>query len=97
MRYKLLFLFYCLYLFEVMAQGDLTHEVEADTLRWPIPKPDAGWKLEYMPHNNANHNVYVYKDKLYDNLFTRTLGWNGGDGVQTTALPDGNVFWSFNV
>ena len=79
-----------------MAQGDLTHEVAADTLRWPVPQVDPSWQLEYMPHNNANHNVYVYKDKLYDGLFTRTLGWNGGDGVQTTALPNGNVFWSFN-
>ena len=80
----------------LLAQGDLTHEVAANTERWPVPQPDTSWKLEYLPHNNANHNVYVYKDKLYDGLFTRTLGWNGGDGVQTTALPDGNVFWSFN-
>lgn len=78
------------------AQGDQTREVEADTMRWPAPHVEADWQLEYLPHNNANHNVYVYKDKLYDGLFTRTLGWNGGDGVQTTALPDGNVFWSFN-
>ena len=80
----------------VHAQGDLTHEVPADTNRWPKPQLASEWKLEYLPHNNANHNVYVYKDKLYDALFTRTLGWNGGDGVQTTALPGGNVFWSFN-
>ena len=75
---------------------DLTREVEADTQKWPIPVLKEEWKLEYMPHNNANHNVYVYKDKLYDALFTRTRGWNGGDGVQTTMLPNGNVFWSFN-
>ena len=74
----------------------MTHEVAANTERWPVPQIETSWKLEYLPHNNANHNVYVYKDKLYDGLFTRTLGWNGGDGVQTTALPDGNVFWSFN-
>lgn len=79
-----------------VAQGDLTHEVAADVDRWPVPDLPAEWKLELMAHNNANHNVYVYKDKLYDGLFTRTLGWNGGDGVQTVALPDGNVFWSFN-
>ena len=66
----------------LFAQGDLTHEVAADTERWPVPEIDPSWKLEYMPHNNANHNVYVYKDKLYDGLFTRTLGWNG---VSTTA------------
>lgn len=75
---------------------DLTHEVEADTEKWSVPSVKEEWKLEYMPHNNANHNVYVYKDKLYDALFTRTRGWNGGDGVETTMLPDGNVFWSFN-
>lgn len=80
----------------VASAQDLTHEVEADTLKWPVPSVKKEWKLEYMPHNNANHNVYVYKDKLYDGLFTRTLGWNGGDGVQTAMLPDGNVFWSFN-
>lgn len=75
---------------------DLTHDVEADTLKWPAPVIDSAWKLNYMGHNNANNNVYVYKDKLYDGLFTRSLGWNGGDGVETTLLPDGNLFWTFN-
>ncbi len=75
---------------------DLTHEVEADLDKWPAPVVDESWNLELMAHNNANKNVYVYKDKLYDNLFTRSLGWNGGDGVETTLLPDGNLFWSFN-
>ncbi len=75
---------------------DLTHEVEADTIKWPVPVIDDAWQLTYLPHNNPNKNVYVYKDKLYDGLFTRNLGWNGGDGVQTTLLPDGNLFWTFN-
>lgn len=75
---------------------DLTHEVAADEGRWPAPQVKEEWKLEFLAHNNANHNVYVFKDKCYDGLFTRTLGWNGGDGVETTLLPDGNVFWSFN-
>lgn len=75
---------------------DLTKEVEADTDRWPVPVVDSSWKLTLMAHNNANKNVYVYKDKLYDGLFTRSLGWNGGDGVETTLLPDGNLFWTFN-
>lgn len=39
--------------------------------------------------------VTVYKDKTYDGFFTRDLGWNGGDGVYSTELPDGNIFWSF--
>lgn len=75
---------------------DLTHEVEADHSKWPEPVVDSAWKLTLMKHNNANKNVYVYKDKLYDGLFTRSLGWNGGDGVETTLLPDGNLFWTFN-
>ena len=47
-----------------------------------------------FPHSHAypRHN-----DALRMNdLFTRSLGWNGGDGVFTTGLPDGNIFWSFN-
>ena len=78
------------------ADGDLTREVPADTVQYPVPAIEADWNLVWMPHNCSNKNVYVYKDKLYDDLFTRTLGWNGGDGVQTVALPGGNVFWSFN-
>ena len=60
---------------------DLTHDVEADTLKWPAPVIDSAWKLNYMGHNNANNNVYVYKDKLYDGLFTRSL-----DGMAVTVL-----------
>lgn len=54
---------------------------------------DPAWKLELM---ETNGYVMAFKDKKYDMLFTRTLGWNGGDGVLTTQLPDGNTFWSFN-
>ena len=55
------------------------------------------WELELITNvGQHNPNVFVYKDKKYDNLFTRNLGWNGGDGVLSTLLPDGNVFWSFN-
>lgn len=61
------------------------------------PVLEASWKLELIT-NVGQHNskVFVYKDKKYDELFTRTLGWNGGDGVLSTLLPDGNTFWSFN-
>ncbi|WP_287636193.1 DUF5005 domain-containing protein [Bacteroides sp.] len=54
---------------------------------------DPAWELELM---ETNGYVMAFKDKKYDKLFTRTLGWNGGDGVLTTLLPDGNAFWSFN-
>ena len=61
------------------------------------PAIDPSWNLVMMPDEGGQAPcVFVYKDKKYDALFTRTLGWNGGDGVLTTALPDGNVFWSFN-
>ena len=81
----------------VVAQEELMPgEVARDEAKWPEPQIKEEWGLQLMMHNCPNHNVFVYKDKLYDNLFTRTLGWNGGDGVETTLLPDGNVFWSFN-
>lgn len=54
---------------------------------------DPAWELELM---ETIGYVMAFKDKKYDKLFTRTLGWNGGDGVLTTLLPDGNAFWSFN-
>lgn len=58
------------------------------------PHISEAWGLEEM--SVSPEGVYVYKDRLYDRLFTRTLGWNGGDGVLTVGLPDGNVFWTFN-
>ena len=54
------------------------------------------WNLEYMPEGSRPGGVMSYKDKKYDKLFTRTLGWNGGDGVFTVGLPNGDVFWTFN-
>jgi len=46
------------------------------------------WELELLERNDY---VVAFKDKKYDKLFTRTLGWNGGDGVLTTQLPDGKT------
>lgn len=60
------------------------------------PAIDESWKLEEMVNATDNGYVYAYKDKLYDEMFTRTHGWNGGDGVQTTLLPGGHLFWTFN-
>lgn len=62
-----------------------------------LPYIDPSWNLELIANIGSQaDSVFVYKDKKYDGLFTRTRGWNGGDGVFTTALPDGNVMWSFN-
>ena len=61
------------------------------------PQINPSWNLVLMANEGQqNEHVFAYKDKKYDALFTRTLGWNGGDGVLTTGLPNGNVFWSFN-
>ena len=66
-----------------------------ETLTPPAVSPEWGLELMYNEGGQADC-VFVYKDKKYDQMFTRTLGWNGGDGVLTTALPDGNVYWTFN-
>lgn len=61
------------------------------------PQIESSWNLVQMANEGSQApNVFVYKDKKYDAMFTRTLGWNGGDGVLTTALPDGNIYWTFN-
>ena len=39
--------------------------------------------------------VTVKQDLTYGRYFTRDFGLNGCDGVYTTELPDGNIFWSF--
>ena len=96
-REALLFSAFAILPMAVGAQEELMPgEVPRDEAKWPEPQVKEEWGLQLMKHNCPNHNVFVYKDKLYDDLFTRTLGWNGGDGVETTLLPDGNVFWSFN-
>lgn len=62
-----------------------------------VPNIDSSWNLELIPNvGDRDARVFAYKDNKYNQLFTRYLGWNGGDGVQTTLLPDGNTFWTFN-
>lgn len=51
--------------------------------------------LVEMPRNGWENCITVKKDKTYDGYFTRSFGMNGCDGVYTTELPDGNLFWSF--
>lgn len=60
----------------------------------PDIKPE--WDLERMPDATRDGAAVAYKDLKYNRLFTRTRGWNGGDGVLTVGLPDGSVFWTFN-
>lgn len=60
------------------------------------PEVDDDWMLERIEGDVRPGTAYAYKDKKYDELFTRTYGWNGGDGVFTVGLPNGDVFWTFN-
>lgn len=60
----------------------------------PIIEED--WQLERIVGDVRPGTAYAYKDKKYDGLFTRSSGWNGGDGVLTVGLPNGDVFWTFN-
>lgn len=68
---------------------------EEEPLDWAgEPVLDASWQL--VPVTNIgqnNDNVFLYKDGIYDALFTRTLGWNGGDVVFSTSLSDGRTLW----
>lgn len=59
------------------------------------PHISEAWQLQEKP-DMAGDGVYVFKDRLYNALFTRELGWNGGDGVLTVQLPEGHVLWTFN-
>ena len=60
------------------------------------PVVAAEWNLEAIPDSMVADGAFAYKDKLYNGMFTRSLGWNGGDGVYTVGLPGYNVLWTFN-
>ena len=62
-------------------------------MEWATP---VEWDLEPMPNATYAGTARAYKDLKYNELFTRTLGWNGGDGVLTVGLPNGDVLWTFN-
>lgn len=51
----------------------------------PDIKPE--WDLELMPDATRPGAALAYKDWKYNKLFTRTRGWNGGDGVLTVGCP----------
>ena len=55
-----------------------------------------GLDLEFHGHTVSPADAEVYYDLTYWRLFaSHQKGWLGGDGVYTTTLPDGNIFWSF--
>jgi len=71
-------------------------DTDDDTTTITPPNIDASWNLQLITNiGQHDENVFVYKDKKYDGLFARSLGWNGGIDTQTATLPDGNILWSF--
>ena len=65
--------------------------------QWPMPDIKVEWNLEIIPNaGRPASGVQVYKDLKYNKLFTRSRGWNGGDGVLSVGLPNGDVLWTFN-
>ena len=58
------------------------------------PVLDASWRLSPIMNVGQNSdNVFLYRDELYNALFSRTLGWNGGDVVSSASLSGGRVLW----
>ena len=52
------------------------------------PKLESSWLLnEVINVGQHNANVFVYSDNLFNNLFARTLGWNGGEVQASFMLP----------
>ena len=72
--------------------GSIDDGAPEDT-QWEVPDD---WQLDAMPRATEGGTARAYKDLKYNKLFTRTRGWNGGDGVLTVGLPNGDVFWTFN-
>lgn len=81
---------------ERTANDDGMQEKKETVISYPDIKPE--WDLQLVTNiGNQSDSVFVYKDLKYNAMFTRTRGWNGGDGAYSTLLPDGNVFWSFGM
>jgi len=58
------------------------------------PALDAAWQLApVMNVGQHSDNVFFYRDELYNALFCRTLGWNGGDVVSSAPLAGGQLLW----
>lgn len=58
------------------------------------PRLDSAWNLDLVINIGQHDNdVWVYRDRLYDAFFTRTLGWNGGDVVASARLSGDRLLW----
>ena len=70
-------------------------DVEEDSVVY-IEEPvlDDSWQLApIMNIGQNNDKIFLYRDELYNALFSRTLGWNGGDVVASASLSGGRLLW----
>lgn len=42
-----------------------------------------------------DNSIYVCRDSVYINLFTRSTGWTGGDATYSVDLKNGKTLWMF--
>jgi len=70
-------------------------ELEEDSVvTYKEPVLDASWQLAPIMNIGQNSdNIFLYRDELYNALFSRTLGWNGGDVVSSASLSGGRILW----
>lgn len=69
-------------------------DVQSDPSKTTATAPDlkTSWQLkEVINIGQHNDNVFVYQDYLYNSIFSRTLGWNGGEVQSSVKMPDGSV------
>ena len=68
--------------------------VEDSVVTYKEPVLDASWQLAPIMNIGQNSdNIFLFRDELYNALFSRTLGWNGGDVVSSASLPGGRILW----
>ena len=81
-----------------IVETEYDEDMQVNPARESVAPPtiEADWNLELIPDvGRQADNLFVYKDLKYNQMFSRTLGWTGGDGGQSVQLPDGNIAWIF--
>lgn len=68
--------------------------VEDSVVFFKEPVIDASWQLTPVMNVGQNSdNIFLYCDELYNALFSRTLGWNGGDVLSSASLSGNRILW----
>ena len=68
--------------------------VEDSVVTYKEPTIDASWRLSPIMNIGQNSdNIFLYRDELYNDFFSLTLGWNGGDVVSSASLSGDRILW----